>query len=145
MVGEAKMSTSNGTTRFPPRKVARDFADLVHDGLTLAELQVDLFKIDSRDALKSLVAPIVLIAVGAIVLVGSTPIVLASVALVTSEFAAIPLWGGFAIAAAAAILLGLAVAWWGWRKIKQLDETFARSRSELATNVHWMKTAVRRH
>ena len=51
MVGKTTMSRRNGSTP-PPNGVAKGMGELMHDIVSLAELQFELLRIDCREGLK---------------------------------------------------------------------------------------------
>ena len=73
------------TTPSPPNGVTKGMAELMHDTMSLAEVQFALFKIDGRDGLKRMLIPGALLLFAGMVTAGSVPIALLLMAEVLAE------------------------------------------------------------
>src|SRR6476619_1552907 len=63
MLDQTEVKPTNGHTELPPRAMARSTAELLHDMVTLAELQGKLALLDLREGFAKLLAPVALVAV----------------------------------------------------------------------------------
>ena len=121
MVDQTKMNGANGrggaqSTTNSTRSAARNVAHLMHDAVTLAELQFQLFLLDCRQLPSKVGNPLVAIAVGGVLALACVPVALAGVVLLLrdvvgfSRLAAV--WTTFGLTAVvAAICIGCGV-WW---------------------------------
>jgi hypothetical protein len=117
--------------------------DLVHDALTLGELQVELFKVDLRDARTGVVAALGLIAIGGVLALGSIPVLLFAAAQGLVAGLSWPAaWAYLAVGAVALAAAGVLV-WVGIRQASVATGTLHRSTAELAETVKWFKDSVR--
>jgi len=118
--------------------------DLLHDVVSLSELQVQLLAVDARESVDKAKAPIGLLVGGIALALGAVPVLLLSLAEALTlwlgwERALSYLVSGLAGAVIAGILLYLA-----WQQMGAVLAVFDRSRVELAENVRWIKYALTR-
>src|SRR5580704_10783243 len=118
---------------------ARSVGQILHDIVTLAQLQAQLFKLDARDAVIRIERPILALAAGAVLAVCSIPIALIGIAFLLIDVAHLSrlaaFWITFVFAVfVAASLIAYAIAW--FRKPPGL---FAYSREELENNIERVK------
>ena len=144
MVGETIMNRRNGSTLSPPNGVAKDMGELTHDIVSLAELQLDLFKIDFREGSKRMLVPVALLLVAGIVAVGTVPIALILVAEFLAQAAGLSRAAAFSIAAMSGFIVALAIGVVGWSYLRTVVRVFERSREELTRNMTWIKHALKR-
>jgi hypothetical protein len=146
MVDQTQMSTSrveeNGHTA--GGTAARSVGQILHDIVTLAQLQTQLFKLDARDAVVRIERPFFALAAGAILAVCSVPVALIGIAFLLIDIAHLSrlaaFWITFVFAIfVAASLVGYAVAW--FRKPPGL---FVNSREELVNNIERVKEMLHR-
>ncbi len=136
------MTNHNGRRPLPPGVTARDVRQLSYRVLTLAELQLELLKVDVKDSLNDCRYGTALLAGGALVGLSSIPILLLAVAQAFRE------WAGFSWAAAyfTATVCGLLVAaagiLVGWRILRRGLAVFHRSLTEYRTNLAWVKRVL---
>ena len=125
---------SNGFS--PPEHGMRG---LMYDVTTLAELQWQLFTLEAKAVLQSLIWPVVFIAASLGLVLCSVPLVLVAAAYVLIELASWPHWAGFL----AASLLGLAIAggmlWELQRRWRNRPPLFERSVAEFRQNFNRIK------
>jgi hypothetical protein len=76
MVDETTMNRRNASTPSPPNGIAKDIGELTRGIVSLAELQFELFRIDCREGLIRMLAPVATLLVAGIVAVGTAPIAL---------------------------------------------------------------------
>jgi hypothetical protein len=123
---------------------ARSVGQILHDIVTLAQLQAQLFKLDARDAMVRIERPILALAAGAVLAVCSVPIALVGVAFLLVDVAHLSrlaaVWITFVFAAfVAASLIGYAVAWF-----HKPPGLFEYSREELVNNIERIKEMLHR-
>jgi hypothetical protein len=133
----------NGREPIPPRVVVHNVSELLHDSLTLGDLQLRLLWADSRRLAADLVYPGVLLVVGAVLVLSCVPVALASVALALAETTRLTLAQAFGFTLAGGLVSGglivLGAAVWLRRGLNP----FARSLAELDANVRWIKKLLR--
>jgi hypothetical protein len=146
MVDQTKMSTSrveeNGHSA--GGTAARSVGQILHDIVTLGQLQAQLFMLDARDAAVRIQRPIVALAAGVVLAICAVPIALIGIAFLLIDVAHLSrlaaFWITFIFAIfVAASLIGYAVAW--FRKPPGL---FQSSREELAINIERVKEMLHR-
>jgi uncharacterized membrane protein YqjE len=123
---------------------ARSVGQILHDILTLAQLQGQLFVLDARDAAVKVQRPILMLAAGAVLAICAVPIALVGIALLLIDAAQLSrlaaFWITFVFAIfVAASLMAYAIAW--FRKPPGL---FEYSREELANNIERVKEMLHR-
>lgn len=139
MAGETSMNerTSSASNGYGPPE--HGMRGLVHDIAVLSELQVQLFAIDARAALRELLLPVAVIAVVVGLVLGSVIVGLMTVAYLLVELAGWPHYAGFLTAT----VLGLATAGgmlWGMRwRWQNRPPIFARSKEEFRQNFDRVK------
>jgi hypothetical protein len=143
MVGETTMNRRNGST-LPPNGVAKGMGELMHDVVSLAELQLDLFRIDCREGLKQMLIPVALLLFAGIVAAGAVPVALIFIAEFLVQAAGLSRAAAFAIAALSGCIMAVAMGVVGWFSIRGVVRVFARSREEVTHNMTWIKQALKR-
>lgn len=145
-VGGSDWSASQPYERQPSAAagVRQGVGELLHDFVSLGELQTQLLTLDARESAQKAVVPIGLLIGGIALALGAVPVLLISLAealvlLLEWERALAYLVSGLAGAVIAGLLLYLA-----WRQTAAVIAVFDRSRVELAENVRWIKYALTR-
>lgn len=137
-------TVTNGRNAAPAEAMTRSMSDLVGDIASLAELQARLFAIDAKETMRRIVLPIVFAAAGMVLVLGSIPVLLLTLAALFTYAgmgAAMSLFLAFVVGMIlGAIALGVA-----WYAIRRSLVSFQRSREELARNLHWIKEALRQN
>jgi hypothetical protein len=143
MVDQAHVTTCERADS-PPRAVARNTAEFLHDVVTLVELQGSLLKIDVKQTLTGMIVPGVIAIVGALLLLSCMPILLASIALLLVETLEWTYAQAFFCALGIGLVVGgiacLAGAWYVRQSFSQLQ----RSKTEFVQNVSWIKQVLKR-
>jgi len=141
--GETPMNT-NGRTPTDERNMASSFAGLTHDVIELAELQAQLFTLDIKNTSKQARTSLALVIGGVCLLLGTIPVLLATIAAALNQYAA---WS-WAASLAMATVIGIAgagtVMGVAWSRFRSGIVTMERSREEFNRNVAWVKTSLRR-
>lgn len=123
---------------------ARSVGQILHDIITLGQLQAQLFMLDAKAASARIQRPIVALAAGAMLAVFAVPVALFGIALLLvdvagmSRLAAVWITFIFAIFVATS-LIGYGIAW--FRKPPGL---FQHSREELVNNIDRVKEMLHR-
>jgi len=138
------MNRCNGSTQSPPKGVAKGMGELAHDIVSLAELQLELFRVDCREGLRRILIPVALLLCAGIVAVGTVPIALILVAEFLAQAAGLSRAAAFSIAAMSGVIVALAIGVVGWSYLRGVVRVFERSREELASNMTWIKHALKR-
>jgi putative superfamily III holin-X len=140
---------SNGSTggsvreQSPPRVVAHNLSELLHDSLTLGDLQLRLLWADCRRLAADVIYPGVLLLVAVVLVLSCVPVALATIALTLVETTRLTMAQSFAFTLAGGLVLGgigaLAALVW----LRRYLDPFARSLAELDANVRWIKKILR--
>ena len=143
MVDQAPVVTA-ARSDSPPRAVARNTAEFVHDVVTLVELQASLLKVDVQQCLARMIVPGVVLAIGAVLVLSCMPILLAGVALLMVELFGWSHAQGFFFALGCGLLIGGGAALWAVWRLKNSFADLKRSRDEFSQNVAWVKQVLKR-
>lgn len=143
MVDQAQVN-SPGRQSAAPIQAARGTADLLHDMLTLAELQWQLFALDGRQYVRGLLWPAVWLACGTALALSCLPLALVVLALALVETTSLSIAQAFGVALAVGfgLALGLigSVVWFVRRRLVFLQ----RSKSQWQQNLRWLKDMLQR-
>jgi len=124
--------------------VRNGVGELLHDVVSLAELQTQLLAVDARESVDKAKTPIVLLGVGIAVGLGAVPVLLLSLA---EALVSLLDWDR-ALAYLVSGLIGAAIAggavYAGLQQFGAVFAVFDRSRVELSENVRWIKYALTR-
>ncbi len=137
------MSRTNGFTA-AAKDVKRGMGDVVHDVLALTELQAELFRLDAREAVTRLVAPIVLLAAAGAIALGTIPVLVLLLAKVLVAAASLPQWLAMLIAVLVGFAVAAVVGFAGWHLLRAPFRAFQRSRDEFRRNLEWLKNTMDR-
>lgn len=123
---------------------ARSVGQILHDILTLSQLQARLFQLDARQAAAKIQRPMLALACGAALAISALPIALVGIALLLIDVAGLSrlasFWITFIFAVfVAASLVSYAVAWF-----RQPPGLFEYSREELENNIERVKEMLHR-
>jgi hypothetical protein len=135
---------TNGRSELPPRAVARNTGEFLHDVTTLAELQGKLLLVECRDGLKKLVIPIVTLVVGVVIALGCVPIALAALAITLVQAAELSLAAAMWISLLIGVVLAAALAVGGYYWLRSGLSFLDRSYYEWQRNIAWAKDMMRR-
>jgi hypothetical protein len=118
--------------------------ELAHDIVSLAELQLELFRVDCREGLRQIMIPVALLLCAGVVAAGTVPIAMILVADFLTQATDLSRAAAFSIAAMNGVIVALAIEVVGWPYLRGVVRVFERSREELASNVTWIKHALKR-
>ena len=124
--------------------VRNGVGELLHDVVSLGELQAQLLAVDARESVQKAQTPIVLLAGGATLALGAVPVLL----LALGE--SLVLWlqweraAAYLVAGLVGVVVGGATVYVAWQQTGAVVAVFERSRAELAENIRWIKYALTR-
>ncbi|NLS94722.1 MAG: hypothetical protein GXX96_21415 [Planctomycetaceae bacterium] len=133
------MNRCNGSLPRLENSAAANVGRLLHRLADLAELQIELFKIDARDGFKALAAPLALIASGILLASAGVVVLLLALARVLMQ-AGLTEAASLAAAAIVGLLLASAIVWIALGLLRKAVAAFERSGTELRRNAAWFKT-----
>ncbi|HZN35519.1 MAG TPA: phage holin family protein [Pirellulaceae bacterium] len=128
-----------------PRAVAHNLSELMHDALTLGDLQLRLAWLDARLLSKELVYPGVLLLVGVTVVLSCVPIALATIALALDEATRLTAAQAFGFTLAGGLVVGAVTALAAVLWIRRGVHPFRRSIAECDANVQWIKKVLQQN
>ena len=118
--------------------------ELTYDIVSLAELQLELFRVDCREGLRQILIPVALLLFAGIVAAGTVPIALMLVAELLVQTAGLSRAAAFSIAAMSGVIVAVTIGVVGWSYLRGVVRVFKRSREELTRNMTWIKHALKR-
>jgi hypothetical protein len=128
----------------PAAGVRHGVSGLLHDVITLAELQFKLLAVDAQAATSRAIVPVALLGGAAVFAASALPLLLLALAQVLRDQAGWPP----ALATLAAVGVGLVVAGclglFGYLGLRRCLSPLARSRDEFNQNVTWLKSVLKR-
>jgi uncharacterized membrane protein YqjE len=148
MVDQTKMKAGNGRTTQSTlkntRTAARNVAHLLHDAVTLAELQFRLFVLDCQQLREKLSMSLIAIGIGFVLALSCVPVAMAGIVLVFQDIAGLSrlasVWITFGLTAVTgAVCIGCGV-WW----LRHASNSFESSRVEWTQNIERLKEMLRR-
>ena len=143
MADQATVSRNQGSINHAsPLTLVGNLADFGNDIATLAELQAKLTLLDAKDAVGKATTPLVFLAVGAVVALGSLPVILIGLADVIATSTRLPSGACQLIVGVVALTLAGAGAFVGWKGFTGSLASFRRSSEELTRNVSWIRTVL---
>jgi hypothetical protein len=124
--------------------MARSAGELLHDVVTLSELQARLLVADAREGVTHLVLPFVIIAVGLMVLLGCIPVAFITLALLLIETTTLTAVQAYGLSLLIGVLLGTTLAAGGYWYLRHGTPMFERTQIEWRQNIKWAKDAIGR-
>jgi len=123
----------------PPK---HNVSQVLHEVLTLGELQLKLARSDAKDAVDRLVRPCAMLALTAVASAAGFLIVLIALA-ETLVLAGLPRAASYAIVGVLTMGLSAAVAVAAWKSLWSGPRAFYRSQEEMSKNVEWFRNVTR--
>jgi hypothetical protein len=142
MDGETTMS-GNGRLRTKIPDVASSVSGLTNDIMELSELQAKLFVLDVKKSSRKTRMCLILAVVGACLVLGTIPVVLAALAQLFVEQLGWSQAAAFGVAALIGVALAATVLGAAWGIMKSGLISLERSRDELSRNLECIKTVLR--
>ena len=136
------MNRNNGSQPAPPMTAARSIVQLFHRLIDLLELQAELLKVDTKEGVKSLLLPAVLLITSVSMVFGSALLLLLALATILSQGAGFSVTVSFLAASMAGLLLAAGAILLGWRLAKNGLAVIQRSTAELRTNFLSLKESL---
>ncbi|QDU09819.1 phage holin family protein [Gimesia aquarii] len=113
--------------------------DLGADLITLSELQLELIAVDTRDATREATYPAILACLALGVALGVCPVALLGLSWWLSDFTELSQAASSLIAASIGMLIAASLFFFAWKGFKQSFTLLKRSRTELQSNIQWIK------
>jgi hypothetical protein len=135
---EAHMIQSNSSNASEPDTVRHNAGQILHDVVTLSELQARLCVSDAREFMGQTMLPVAVFTAGLVLLLAAIPLCLVAIALGLVA-AGLPPVGAYALVAGLSLVAAATMVLWARQTIWKLPAAFARSREEFARNVAWVK------
>lgn len=126
-----------------PRAVAHNLSELLHDSLTLGDLQLRLAWADLRKLIAELIYPGALLLIGGVLVLSCVPIALATIALTLVETTKLTLAQSFGLTLAGGLIVGGAVALAAVLWLRRGIYPFKRSLEECDANVKWLRKLLK--
>lgn len=126
----------NGTTR-------PGLGTLLHDLISLVELQGRLFLTDFVELKSGAVVPAAMLIGGIVLAFASAPALLLTLGWCLVEFTSMPLWAAMAASVTfGGILPAALLIVFGWKTLKKKSAVLKRSTGELKENTRWLKHRI---
>ena len=138
----SRTSPGNGKPPSASTNVREGIDGLLHDIMSLGELQAQLLMVDARDSVQKAQAPLVLLWLAVMVGLGAGTVLLMALAEALHEVVGWSRWLAFLASGGGGVVLSGLLMWLAWRQVGAITAVFNRSRDELAENVRWTKYAL---
>lgn len=138
------MKTTNGQTELPPRTVAREAVEFVHDVTTLAELQGKLLIVDCKQGMHRVVLPTAALVIGIVLALSCVPVALAALILTLIEITSLTPAQACGITLLISAVLAIVVIRIAIWRLRHGMGLFDRSFREWRQNVQWTRFMLRR-
>lgn len=129
----------------PTQGVRHGLAGLLHDVMTLTELQLKLLAVDAKAAGGRAVVPAILLVVAALFSLSALPLLLVALAQTLRDQAGWPAALATLAAVGVGLLLAAILGGIGYVRLRRVLEPLSRSQDEFNRNVAWLKNALKRH
>ncbi|QDT90234.1 hypothetical protein Pan161_18840 [Gimesia algae] len=137
------MIGQNGTFQSESKPDMRgDLGDLGADLLALGELQVELLSVDTRDAMRESVIPVVFMALGLGLCIGAFPVLLLACSWWLSNTFEFTLASSMLTVAVSGLCIAAGLLFYAWRGLLKSLSIVQRSGRELRSNIQWIKTII---
>ncbi len=126
------------------RQLRTGASRLVHDLVSLSELQTQLFVVDAKQGAQRTLKPVVFFAAAGAIALGLIPVVFAGIAgllVLAGLHIVAAVWISIAIGGLAAGTL----VWLARKQLRTSPKMFERSLTELSLNMTWLKNNIRPH
>jgi hypothetical protein len=126
-----------------PRAVVENLGEFVHDVMTLSELQAKLLVADLKDFRSGAIMPAGLMALAAIVALGSVPVLLMGIAWMLVDYNVLSTGWAFLAATAIGLIAATVLGGVGWLLFRRQLSALERSQVELERNITWIKSVLK--
>jgi len=145
MVDQAEVTSRlRETDNSVPRSAARSMADILHDAVSLAELQGRLLSVDLQRAVTAISIPLAVLCAGVALAVCCLPIGLVSIALLLESATNLSRVAAFWITFLGGLIVSLSMAGGAIGWLRSGPGFFESSKSEWTANLNCLKSALRR-
>ena len=143
MAGQTKVNGRSQSDDRPMEALRENVGGFAHDTITLAELQVRLFKADIGRATAGVMRASVLAVVALCLLLACFPVLLLAggQALADATGMAPPL--GWLLAGVAGAVVAAGTGWLAWRWTRSRFRELENSRQEFQRNLNWIKGVLK--
>jgi len=124
--------------------VRNGVGELLHDVVSLGELQAQLLGVDARESMQKAQAPLVLLLAGAALALGAIPVLLLSLGEALTLLLHWERAVSYLVSGLVGVVIGAGLLYVAWQKASAVVAVFDRSRAELAENIRWVKYALTR-
>ena len=135
---------ANGASPYPAEAFQQSMADFAHSTLALAELQGQLFVADTKETGRRAILPAALAAAGAVLFLGTVPVLLFGFAYLLIEVTELPAWASFFLTALGALIVTGTLLAIAWSRFKKSAWPIRRSQDEFLRNVRWVMDVLKR-
>jgi hypothetical protein len=142
MADQTSVEWPSARDEAPATVFARNFGECARDIVNLAELQSQLLAVDVKQSARRMTVPAVLLVLAVVMILGSFPVLLMTIAYALIEGAGWPHWAGFLLATGIGFLVGGVLAASGYMLLRNAIPRLERSRKELADNLRWLKDSL---
>jgi len=149
MADQTTMNPPNAKQAAAPRegqetqRIAHGASHLLHDIVTLAELQVKLTKLDAKEAVGRVVRPLVFMAAAGVTALATFPLILSAIAVTLVEIAGWSWTAAVWTAVGTGLVLAGVLFAIGRSKTATAADLFQRSQAEFGNNLAWLKKTLR--
>lgn len=128
----------------PLRELQSSTRRLAHDIVTLADLQLQLFRADGREMARQAAPKLILAGAGLVIAASSLPLLMVGLAYALVESAGFPIWAAMLTSAVIGIIIGAIAVVVGIKRLQPLSGIWQRSTGELRENVEFLKETLKR-
>lgn len=132
----------NGNAVEPDPDVTAHLGNLGADLLSLGELQLELFSVDTREAVQQSYFPTVLACLGVGFVIGSCPLALLGLSWWIADSTALTVWAASLIVAAIGLVVAVGLLFFAWKGFRSSLALLGRSRTEFRSNLQWIKNLL---
>jgi hypothetical protein len=129
----------------PAAGVRSGVSGVLHDALTLAELQFKLLAVDAQAASGRAIVPVALLGSASVFAASALPLLLIALAQLLRDQAGWPPALATLASVGAGIVVAGVLALFGYFGLRTCLAPLGRSRDEFNRNVTWLKTTLKRH
>lgn len=119
-----------------------NFQRVIHDVIELAELQWQLFAVDSQSAKQKIGQAVAISAIAMTVSASALTVLIAGLGLLLYDFAGLPVSVSLIIAAVVVFAISGILLFVAFKHVKTAGQAIKESKSELAENMRWLKATL---
>lgn len=137
-------SPPNTSERRQDRQSRPGFGALLHDLISLIELQGKLLLKDVAELQAGAIMPIAMLIGGVVLTFATAPVLLLTLGWLLAETTALPLWAAMAISVTVGGIIPAGVMMvMGWKHLIEKAKVLKRSKDELQENTRWLKHRIK--